>query len=156
MLGASLVGQRSGRFDESGKLVQISQPTTTMSILGGFIIIFGLFAFNLASYQSITGFGNGTVYGVITVNCMLAASSGSITAMFFNHFKEKEASGQWSLTTAIDGCLVGLVAISAGANSVYPYGAFVIGVVAGIVYVITKRMVVKWSVDDPLNAVAII
>ena len=80
-----------------------------MSILGGFIIIFGLFAFNLASYQSITGFGNGTVYGVITVNCMLAASSGSITAMFFNHFKEKEASGQWSLTTAIDGCLVGLV-----------------------------------------------
>ncbi len=46
------------------------------------------------------------------------------------------------------------MAISAGANSVYPYGAFVIGVVAGIVYVITKRMVVKWSVDDPLNAVA--
>lgn len=46
------------------------------------------------------------------------------------------------------------VAICAGANAMYMWGAFITGVVASIVYYFVAILMVKLKVDDPLDAVA--
>lgn len=46
------------------------------------------------------------------------------------------------------------VAICAGSDVVHPYAAVIIGAVAGLVYIIVVRLVVKARVDDPVDAVA--
>ncbi|XP_062517587.1 putative ammonium transporter sll0108 [Corticium candelabrum] len=86
---------------------------------------------------------------------MLAAASGSITAITYERHRESKESRQWRVSTAINGSLVGLVAISAGVSSVYPYGAFCIGGVAGVVYVHATEGIKRWRVDDPIDAISI-
>lgn len=46
------------------------------------------------------------------------------------------------------------VAICAGADAVRPYGAFVIGLIAALVYFAVSWAMVKVRIDDPLDAVA--
>ena len=46
------------------------------------------------------------------------------------------------------------VAICAGCNTVYPWAGFVIGLVAGLVFMIWSFLIAKFRVDDPLDAVA--
>ena len=46
------------------------------------------------------------------------------------------------------------VAICAGCNVVYPWGAAVIGTVAGMAYIAWSSAMVALKVDDPLDAVA--
>ena len=37
---------------------------------------------------------------------------------------------------------------------VYPYGAFAVGLVSGLVYSFSTKMVERYRVDDPLDAIA--
>ena len=46
------------------------------------------------------------------------------------------------------------VAICAGCNTVYPWAAFVIGLVAGLVFMLWSFLIEKLKIDDPLDAVA--
>ncbi|XP_062518121.1 putative ammonium transporter 1 [Corticium candelabrum] len=108
LVGAAVVGARSGRLDERGNLVTISSHATTMSTLGGFIVIFGLFALNLIAHSSISEINDGGIHGLIVVNCILAASGGSLTVVVYRRLTDRQ-NKQWSLVAAINGSLVGLV-----------------------------------------------
>jgi ammonia channel protein AmtB len=46
------------------------------------------------------------------------------------------------------------VAICAGCDTVYPWAGFVIGLVAGLVFMIWTFLIEKLKIDDPLDAVA--
>ena len=46
------------------------------------------------------------------------------------------------------------VAICAGCNVIRPWGAAVVGVVAGMFYTLVSWAMVKCQIDDPLDAVA--
>ena len=61
-----------------------------MSTLGGFIIIFGFFAFNLLSHGGLSKANDGSLLGLIAVNCVLASSGGSLTALIYNRFRDKQ------------------------------------------------------------------
>ncbi|XP_062517513.1 putative ammonium transporter 1 [Corticium candelabrum] len=154
LIGAALVGPRKGRFDERGMSIKIASSATAMSTLGGFIIVFGFFAFNLLSHGSLSETNDGSVLGLIAVNCILASSGGSLTALIYNRYSDKHTH-KWSLLSAINGSLVGMVSISAGASTVYPYGAFLVGLVAGVVYSLAAKLVERNRVDDPLDAIAV-
>ena len=79
-----------------------------MSTLGGFIVIFGLFALNLIAHSSISEINDGGIHGLIVVNCILAASGGSLTVVVYRRLTDRQ-NKQWSLVAAINGSLVGLV-----------------------------------------------
>ena len=49
---------------------------------------------------------------------------------------------------------VSQVALCAGCNAVHPYAAFVIGIIAGMAYVAWSTLMLRFKVDDPLDAVA--
>lgn len=46
------------------------------------------------------------------------------------------------------------VSICAGCNVVYPWAAFIIGLIAGIVYMIWSYLIERVKIDDPLDSVA--
>jgi Amt family ammonium transporter len=48
--------------------------------------------------------------------------------------------------------LAGLVGITAGCAMVRPYAAFIIGALSGLVYSVACRVLIKFKVDDPLEA----
>ena len=57
---------------------------------------------------------------------------------------------------SLNGVLAGLVAITAGCNAVTPWGAVVIGGVAGVLVVASVEIIDKvLKVDDPVGAVSV-
>ena len=78
-----------------------------MSTLGGFIILFGFFAFNLISDEDHIK-GKYDSNGLIVVNCILAACGGSLSALTYRRITGWR-NQQWSLVAAINGAVAGLV-----------------------------------------------
>lgn len=61
----------------------------------------------------------------------------------------------WDTTAAMNGCLTGLVAITAGCATVEPWAAFVIGLVAGWVYLAASALMIKLKIDDAVDAIPV-
>ena len=69
----------------------------------------------------------------MVINTTLAATAGALGAMFHTYFVTKH----WNVSFILNGALAGLVAITAGCASVTPINAIIIGVLAGVVLVIS-------------------
>ncbi|XP_033646044.1 putative ammonium transporter 1 [Asterias rubens] len=152
LVGAAMVGPRHGRFDKDGQAVTIYGHTVPLAALGGFILFFGFFAFNGGSQASISQPGDGEVVAISIVNTIISGGHGALVAMLI---KKLGFNGQWSLLITLNGGLTGMVAICAGCNALAPWGAAIVGVVSGVVYVVWSYAVCKLKIDDPLDAVAV-
>lgn len=49
---------------------------------------------------------------------------------------------------------LGMVSMCAGSNDIYPWAAFVIGLIAAISFLSWHALMLKMKIDDPLDAVA--
>ncbi|XP_072032959.1 putative ammonium transporter 1 [Amphiura filiformis] len=152
-IGAAVLGPRIGRFQIDGTANLIEGHTVPQVALGGFILFLGFNAFNGGSQASISGIGDGIAVTTAVVNTILSGSGGALIAMVIKRLGFQ--GHHWSLLTAINGGLTGMVAICAGCNAVSPWGAVIIGSVAGVVYIISSWAVIRIKVDDPLDAVAV-
>ncbi|XP_045176658.1 putative ammonium transporter 1 [Mercenaria mercenaria] len=154
-VGAWALGPRIGRFDKyTGKPVDIRGHSIPFASLGGFILVFGFFAFNGSSQGSISAEGDGAAIALAVVNTVLAASGGAFTTLILNKIKYF-GDKKWSFLTTLNGCLTGMVAICAGCNQFQTYMGFITGILGGIAYMIFTWLVVKLKVDDPLDATAV-
>ncbi|XP_033102659.1 putative ammonium transporter 1 [Anneissia japonica] len=153
LIGAAMLGPRIGRFDDNGKVIPIHGHTVPLVALGGFILFFGFLGFNGGSQGSISNAGDGVVVAESIVNTVLSGGVGALCALFIKLVLYK--GNLWSLLTTINGGLTGMVAICAGCDVVEPWGAFVIGFVAGMVFIVVSNLMLKFKIDDPLDAVAV-
>jgi Amt family ammonium transporter len=55
----------------------------------------------------------------------------------------------------MNGCLTGLVAITAGCATVDTYAAVLIGIIAGWVYLLASKLLVKLRIDDAVDAIPV-
>lgn len=55
----------------------------------------------------------------------------------------------------MNGCLTGLVAITAGCATVEPWAAVVIGMFAGLFYVLMSKLLIRLRFDDAVDAVPV-
>lgn len=55
----------------------------------------------------------------------------------------------------MNGCLTGLVAITAGCASVDTWAAVVIGVIAGWVYMFSSKLIIRLRIDDAVDAIPV-
>jgi ammonium transporter, Amt family len=144
LMGAIFIGPRRDRV--------WGQPpkghNMVIATLGVFILWFGWYGFNVGSTLNAQDVG---LMGLVTVNTTIAAASGSIAAMFFTYFR----SGRWDLPAILNGCLAGLVGITAGCAYVSPVGAFFIGITGGILVILALDIVEKAKVDDAVGAFAV-
>ena len=149
LLGAIFLGPRIGKYTEkNGKKVSNAIPAHNLPIgaLGVFILWFGWYGFNGAAAGSIDELAK------IFATTTLAPALATVTCMALTWCK----NGKPDVSMCLNASLAGLVAITAGCNTVSALGSMVIGAVAGVlVVVVVEFLDLKCHVDDPVGAVAV-
>ncbi|MBK1856806.1 ammonium transporter [Cerasicoccus arenae] len=147
LAGAIILGARKGKYSADGKPLPIPGHNLPMATLGGFILFFGWFGFNAGSTLAAV---DGLAYVAMTT--LLAAAAGTCGAAVTTWAK----FGKPDLSMTINGCLAGLVAITAPCASVSPVSAVIIGAVGGVLVVFSVLFVERTlKIDDPVGAVSV-
>lgn len=150
-IGAIILGPRIGKYSKSGKSKAIPGHNLTIGALGVFILWFCWFGFNGASTVSMEG-GAIVTAGKIFVTTNLAAAVATVTVLIITWVRYKKPDVSMSL----NGSLAGLVAITAGCDTVSPTSAAIIGIISGFVVVFGIEFIDKvLKVDDPVGAVGV-
>ena len=145
LVGAMVVGPRAGRI--FGKA---PAPSNLMlATLGTFILWFGWYGFNVGSTL---GASDVNALGLVAVNTTLAACAGALSAMLYAYMTQ---GGKWDLPLILNGSLAGLVGITAGCAFVSPVSSMIIGVLAGVLVVVTISVVEAAKIDDAVGAFAV-
>mmetsp|Transcript_5802 Transcript_5802/g.12640 ORF Transcript_5802/g.12640 Transcript_5802/m.12640 type:complete len:564 (+) Transcript_5802:424-2115(+) len=160
VIAVKILGARKGRFfDDRGK--KLPEPkeflghSSALQTLGGFILWFGWYGFNIGSTVNIsTGVDVASLAGV---NTTLSAAAGGVASLIANMIYVEKKTGEISfdLTKSMNGCLAGLVAITGGCAVVEPYGAIIIGFIAGLLYMCFSKLLLRWCVDDCVDAIPV-
>jgi Amt family ammonium transporter len=145
LAGGICLGPRLGRrFKRDGGSPMLPHDLV-MGVIGGFILWFGWYGFNPGSSLSAMDFGG---IGRIAANTTLAACTGGMGAIFFMYFRTKK----WDAAAITNGFLAGLVAITCPCYWVSPFGACVLGLVAGVVVILGVELLEFCRIDDPIGA----
>ena len=145
LAGAIVLGPRIGKY--VGKTIQpIKGHSLTLAALGVFLLWFGWYGFNPGSTLAGTNWSIAT----IAVTTTLAASAGAVGGMLTSWLRYKKPDVSLTLGATIGG----LVGITAGTANVSPLSAVIIGLIAGILYVLSVEFFDKIRVDDPVGAVS--
>jgi len=147
LITAYLIGPRIGKYDKDGKPKPILAHHIPMVQLGTFILAFGWFGFNAGS--SLAG-GDGRI-GIIAANTMIAGMSATISGVLYMWLVHKMPDP----TMMCNSMLAGLVAITSPCAFVSPVGAFVIGLVAGVLVILSVFFFDRMQIDDPVGAISV-
>jgi Amt family ammonium transporter len=145
LVGAKVMGPRLGKYDAAGKARPIPGHNIPMAVLGTFILAFGWFGFNPGSTLS----GIDTHIAVIAVNTMLASATGAFGAYLYMKLRFNTPD----VSMLCNGMLAGLVAITAPCAFVTAPVAIFIGLVAGVLVVVSAMFIENvLKIDDPVGA----
>ena len=151
-LGAAMLGPRIGKYDKDGKARAIPGHNITAMALGVFILWFCWFGFNGGSTVAMTADADMELASLVMFNTNLAAAVATVVAMIFTWIRY----GKPDVSMTFNAALAGLVAITAPCDCVTPVGAFFIGLVAGLLVVISVEFFDnKAKIDDPVGAVSV-
>lgn len=150
-VGAFVVGPRKGRFEvmpngKLGKPIEMPGHSMVICALGVIILWFGWYGFNAGS--TLCAIGCMDLASKVAVVTTIAAASACITAAFLS----KALTSKFDLATGLNGVIAGLVSITAPCPVVDPWAACVIGVIGAFVYVGSDALMLKFHIDDPLQA----
>ena len=151
LAGAMILGARSGKYAKiGGKVVSKALPghNLPLAALGVFILWFGWFGFNGGSTLA----GTDTSIGHVLTTTTLAAGAGAIAAMITSWIW----FGKPDPSMSLNGALAGLVGITAGTWVVEPVGAVIIGLIAGVLVILSIEFFDKvLHIDDPVGAISV-
>lgn len=151
LAGAVMLGARKGKYVK-GKVNAIPGHNLALGALGVFILWFGWFGFNPGSQVAAGSPEDATAISHIFVTTNVAAAVGALTVMAITWIIYKKPG----LSMALNGALAGLVAITAGCDIVSIPGAAIIGLIAGIVLVLSVNLFDKiLKIDDPVGAISV-
>lgn len=151
-VGAKILGPRIGKYDKNGKPRAIPGHNLTAAALGVFILWFCWFGFNGASTVAMSTDADAVSASLVYMNTNLAAAISTCVVMIFTWVRYKKPD----VSMTLNGSLAGLVAITAGCDQVSPVGAFFIGLLAGIVVVLSVEFFDKVvKIDDPVGAISV-
>lgn len=139
---AIVLGRRQG-FDKES----FEGHSLPFAVLGGFILWVGWFGFNGGSALAANG---AAVNAVVATNT--AAAAGALMATLLTWWQ----LGRPSIVMAVNGSLAGLVAVTAGCAYVSPFGALIIGLIAGAINFYAIRLIKhRLKIDDALDVSSI-
>jgi len=148
LAGAIVLGPRLGRVFKRDGGQPMKPHDLIIGATGGLILWFGWYGFNPGSTLSAL---DAAGIGRVSFNTTLAACSAGLAALFYSYMKGRK----WDLALTVNGFLAGLVAITCPCYWVDPEGAFLLGLVAGIVVVWGIDLLEYLRIDDPIGAVPV-
>jgi Amt family ammonium transporter len=118
-----------------------------LATIGVFLLWLGWFGFNGGSVLS----ADPALVSLTLVTTCLAAAAGGVAATIASWSVLKKPD----LSLALNGILAGLVGITAGADQMSPMSAVIIGLIAGVLVVISVMFFDKIRIDDPVGAISV-
>jgi Amt family ammonium transporter len=146
LAGIIVLGPRIGRY-RNGKIYAFPAHSIPLATIGVFMLWFGWWGFNAGS--ALSADPKATSWILVTTN--LAAVAGILSSTALSWILAKKPD----VTMALNGCLAGLVAITAGADVVTPLNAWIIGAIAGILVVLGVYTFDRLRLDDPVGALSV-
>ncbi|WP_440923472.1 ammonium transporter [Candidatus Pelagibacter sp.] len=152
LAGAMIIGPRLGRFTKSGAPAPL-KPFAASSIplvtIGVFILWLGWFGFNGGSQLALGTATDAIAVSKIFINTFLAGAGGVMGAAVITrlHF------GKTDVVQMLNGCIGGLVAVTAEPLLPSPFAAILIGAVGGLIVVYGTKLLFSLKIDDVVGAI---
>jgi ammonium transporter, Amt family len=150
LAGAIVLGPRLGRVFKRDGGGMPPAHNLNLAVVGGFILWFGWYGFNPGSTLSAIDMQG---IGRVAANTTLAACAGGMGAMYAALWLGKSKKFDVGFTT--NGFLAGLVAITCPCYWVSPFGAVMLGLVAGVIVYLATNLLEWLRIDDPIGAVPV-
>jgi Amt family ammonium transporter len=141
-----IIGPRRGRFDADGKPQRIRPSNLPLATLGVMFLFIGWIGFNGGSTLA---FNNQVP--LIVVNTVVAGSIGAISAGLLGY----AVQNRLNVTQFMNGCLGGLVAITANCFAVTTPVAALIGLVGGMIAIGVEEFLEFMKIDDAVGAIPV-
>jgi ammonium transporter, Amt family len=152
LAGAMIIGPRLGRFTKTGAPAPI-KPFAASSIplvtLGVFVLWLGWFGFNGGSQLAMGTADDAIAVSTIFINTFLAGAGGVMAAATVTRL----GFGKTDVVQMLNGCIGGLVAITAEPLMPSPIAAILIGAVGGVIVVYGTKLLFSLKIDDVVGAV---
>jgi ammonium transporter, Amt family len=147
LAGVILLGPRLGKYRKDGSVSPIPGHNIALATLGGLVLWLGWFGFNPGSTMA----ADGAAIAHIAVTTAMAAAAGIAAATAYSWIR----LGNPDLSMIINGCLAGLVAVTAPCDGVSIEGSVLIGLIAGFLVVESVITFDKLRLDDPVGALSV-
>lgn len=151
LAGVLVLGARKGKYGSNGEVRAIPGSNLPLAALGTFILWLGWFGFNGGSVLATSTVADANAVAVVFMNTNAAAAGGCIAALLL----AKVLFGKADLTMALNGCLAGLVAITAEPSTPTPLEATIFGALGGLLVVLSIVGLDKLKIDDPVGAISV-
>ncbi len=136
------LGARQDHYHSKGKVIAIPPSSIPWLALGSWLLCVGWFGFNVMTAGSIKD-----ISGLVALNSLMAMVGGILSALLV---------GRNDPGFIHNGALAGLVAVCAGSDIMHPIGSFIVGGVAGALFVyLFQKCHNVWKLDDVLGVWAL-
>lgn len=148
LAGILVLGPRTGKYSKEGKVNPIPGHNLTSVSLGVLILWLGWFGFNPGSTMAAN---DGKAISHVLVATNIGACTGALGAMV----TAWAMLGKPELTMILNGCLAGLVAVTAPCAFVTIPSCALIGLIGGVAAVLGVLFFDKMKIDDPVGALSV-
>jgi Amt family ammonium transporter len=147
LAGVLVLGPRLGKYAADGTIKPIPAHSFTSGVIGCFVLWLGWFGFNPGSTMAADP--NAIAHIFMTTNTAAIMGLLSATALSWTW------DGKPDLSMSVNGCLAGLVAITAPCAFVTVPASLIIGFAAGFIVVAAVKLLDVVKIDDPVGAIPV-
>ncbi len=146
LAGIWILGPRLGKYN-NGKTNDFPGSSVPLATIGVFLLWLGWFGFNGGSVLS----ADPGATSLVLVTTSLAAAAGAVGGMIGGGLVFKRLD----FGMVLNGILAGLVGITAGADQMGPGSAVIIGLISGVLVVMSAVVLDRLKLDDAVGAVSV-
>jgi Amt family ammonium transporter len=150
LTGALILGPRIGKYGPDGKPRALPGHNMTAAFIGCLVLWFGWFGFNPGSTMGVAGDG-GALAAQVAVNTNSAAAAATLAATLTAWL----LLGKPDIGMTLNGCLAGLVGITASAAYTNVSCSLIIGAISGVLVVFSVLFFDRIKIDDPVGATSV-
>jgi ammonium transporter, Amt family len=147
LVGVIILGPRIGKYTADGKPRAIPGHNMTAATIGCFVLWLGWFGFNPGSTMAVDPSAMADICVTTNTAGAMAALTATATCWLW--------LGKPDIGMTLNGCLAGLVAVTAPCAWISPMSSAIIGAIAGVLVVFAVIMFDRCRIDDPVGATSV-
>lgn len=147
LAGVLVLGPRFGKYGPNGKMNPIPGHNIPLAVIGLFVLWLGWFGFNPGSTMAADPEAISHILMTTNTSAIVAVLTSTATSWIL--------LGKPDIGMTINGCLAGLVAITASCAFVSVPVSMLIGAIAGVIVVFAVVVFDRIKIDDPVGALAV-